>query len=134
MIPQKLQHVKCILKNSTLVEGIVEKWSESEVILKSLDGENILIIHGGITDISLTKIILASEDKKIQNVNNLVSSKLKEVIDVPSEESELKDKTVKELIELKTEQEKKIILDKAKEHTVNGIRTITYGTPQFFKK
>ena len=37
MTPEKGQQVKCILRSSLIVEGIVQEWSDTQVVLKALD-------------------------------------------------------------------------------------------------
>lgn len=136
MSPEVGQHVKCVLKNNALVEGIVQEWSQSKVVLKSLDEKSLLIIHSGTQDIVFTKVIL-EEIKLPQNTENIsavIANKIKETLDIPEEQVELKSKSVEELILLRDEQERKIISDRLKEHSASEVRTIKYGTPGFFTK
>lgn len=58
-------HVKCVLQNGAVVEGIIEIWEENRVQLKSLDGKSILIISHPSRDIMLIKIILEEEDYQL---------------------------------------------------------------------
>jgi hypothetical protein len=137
MKPTKDQHVKCVLKNNAVIEGIVDEWSEHNVVLKSLDDKSIMIIHAGTADIVFTKVILEENDfckLNTENIPTVLAEKVKEVIEIPPEETELKEKSVKELIALRKEQERRIIQDKLKDHTSNGVRTVQYGTPRFFSK
>jgi hypothetical protein len=58
MIPETGQHVKCLLRNGAIAEGIVEEWFGNYVKLISLDHGSVLIIHHPDQDIMLTKIVL----------------------------------------------------------------------------
>lgn len=67
MIPETGQHVKCMLRNNTIIEGIVEEWYGNYVKLMSLDKGSIFIIHHPEQDIILTKIVFdddVAEDVK----------------------------------------------------------------------
>jgi hypothetical protein len=136
MTPTKAQHVKCVLKNNAVLEGIVEEWTASEVVLKSLDGKSIMIVHGGVSDIVFTKVILEEETclTKAENISEVISEKVKELVEIPEEDADLKSKSVKELVSLRNEQERRIIQDKLKEHAPTGVRTVQYGTPRFLTK
>src|SRR5271170_6957020 len=54
------RHVKCFLRNSTVVEGVVEQWGDT-LQLQSLDGKSLLIIHQPAQDIVLTKVLLSDD-------------------------------------------------------------------------
>lgn len=134
---EKDLHVKCILKNNALLEGIIKVWSDEEIILESLDRKSIMIVHGGTSDIVLTKVILEEDNTSelsTENIQSAISEKIKNVLEIPAEETELKDKSVKELVDLRNEQERRIIREKLKDHSATEIRTVQYGTPRFFKK
>lgn len=64
MIPELNQHIKCVFRNGTLIEGIVQVWSKDEAILTSLDGESKLIITNPTADIMLIKIVLKTAPKE----------------------------------------------------------------------
>jgi hypothetical protein len=121
--PEIDQHVKCLLTNNTLVEGYVIVWELQRVVLKSLDGESLLIVHHPERDIMMTKIILNSEpeeefpvftpeSKEITELEN----KWEETLAGPSDD-ELRTKKLAELKVLMIEQEKKIIRDKVRSHS-----------------
>ena len=55
------QHVKCLLTNNTLIEGHIIVWELQRVVLKTLDGESILIVHHPERDIMMTKVVLEPE-------------------------------------------------------------------------
>lgn len=129
MTPQKGQHIKCILRNNLVVEGIVEFWSDDKSILRSLDGANISIIQHSAQDIVVIKIIL----KESSQIKNELETKFDEVYQQPSEDT-LRLKNMAELKILMIEQEKKIIAEKIKDHHIGEVKKVNYGQPKFFKK
>ena len=68
MNPDTGSHVKLILKNNTVVEGIVEEWFANYVKLKSLDGQSVMIIPHPNEDIMLIKIFLADPVQSLEFV------------------------------------------------------------------
>lgn len=128
MTPQTGQHVKCILRNGAIAEGIVEEWFANTVQLRSLDGESILIITHPAEDIMLIKIIL-DKAKEIE-ADPDPGPTLEEVRDFESQFQEAADATdphdidqVKSLAQLRIElnkQERRIIAEKLKEHRPSG--------------
>ncbi len=155
MIPEVGQHIKVILKNNTVVEGIVEEWFNNYVKLKSLDEKSILIIPHPNEDIMLIKIFLSPEFPKLEFVKlkkddgtevettpeaNRVLGEIasleeqfQETLKLPSDNPD-RLKTLAELKRLMNEQEKKIISEKVKNHYIDGTRKVQYGLPNFFKK
>lgn len=154
MIPETGQHVKLILKNNTLVEGIVEEWFNNYVKLKSLDEKSILIIPHPNEDIMLIKILLTDFPKlefvKLEKDNGTEVVTSSEAYRVDSEIASLQEqfqhtlalpsdtpdrlKTLAELKRLMNEQERKIVSEKVKNHYIDGTRKVQYGYPGFFKK
>lgn len=144
-------HIKCLLRTSTVVEGIVQDSSSDEVVLKSLDGKSLLIIHQPEQDIVLTKVVLFEEDEEIPQENE-ESKSVEPVCDGSERTSEqvfCKIDTnedpdedpialhVKSIAELKVElaqQERKIIAEKLRDHHLQGPRKVIYGQPGFFQK
>jgi sRNA-binding regulator protein Hfq len=53
--------VKYFLLNGMVLEGIVEKDTASECVLRSLDGKSLMIIHRPSEDILMTKVVLGEE-------------------------------------------------------------------------
>lgn len=155
MIPEVGQHIKVILKNNTVVEGIVEEWFNNYVKLKSLDEKSILIIPHPNEDIMLIKVFLTPEFPKLEFVKlkkddgteiettpeahrvlNEVASleeQFQETLKLPSDNPD-RLKTLAELKRLMNEQEKKIVSEKVKNHYIDGTRKVQYGYPGFFKK
>lgn len=141
------RHVKCFLRNSTVVEGVVKRWGET-LELQSLDGKSFLIIHQPAQDIMLTKVLL-SEDvvepaQEPQPPQPPVRGRMflhDESIEVQAEKEidpmALQAKSTAELrIEL-AKQERKIIAGKLKDHRPDSLqapRKVKYGQPGFFKK
>ena len=123
MIPEKGQQVKCYLRNNVVLEGIVEDWSDAQVVLQSLDKQSLMIVHRPAEDIMLTKIVLGEEPQEIPvnkpgpslpKVQEGIKQKLHEV--QVTEDPALQEKNLTELRQLVVEQEKQIIANKTKEH------------------
>lgn len=130
--------VKCLLKNSTLIEGIVEVWNDQFVQLKSLDQENILFIHRPNEEIVFTKIIMVKNNinnkednenyktvplnqqswslKVFNHQKENLEQKFQEELVKPS--SNLRIKTLADLKKELNKQDKKIIKEKLKEHQI----------------
>src|ERR1035437_1079122 len=137
MIPQQGQHVKCFMRSTMVLEGIIEEWSEAQIVLKSLDGESLMIVHRPSEDIMLTKIMLdepqeqeiLDEDIVHKEISeecpgNYVKKKLEEVLNT-IEDPDLNKLNIKQLQSLVEQQDKKMILQKKKEH---------FGTPDAPKR
>jgi hypothetical protein len=130
MIPQIGQHIRCLLRNNLIIDGIVESWSDAKSVLRSLDNSSVSIIQHSSQDIVVIKIILKEPEK----LKSDLSSQFEEEYAKPSND-QLRLKNMAELKTLLNEQEKKIIAEKLKEHHVNDdVKKVTYGTPGFFKK
>ena|SRR5258706_10131211 len=113
MIPQKNQHVKCFMRSGMVLEGIVEEWTEAQVVLKSIDDQSLMIVHRPIDDIILTKIILRAP-KIIPQLKEGIKNKLQEI--QQTEDPDLNKKNITELQQMVIEHDKQIILNKRKEH------------------
>lgn len=120
MIPDKGHHVKCVMRTTLVLEGIVEEWSEARVVLRSIDGESLMIIHRPAEDILLTKVMLTEPISKKKVEHNLteaqeqIKAKLHEV--QAETEPELQEKSIAELRDMVREQERQIIINKRREH------------------
>lgn len=148
MIPEIGQHVKCMLRNNTIIEGIVEEWYGNYVKLISLDKGSIFIIHHPDQDIILTKIVLdddVAEDVKepAEQVGASVLSESREqesleeqfqqVYDEPSGEPN----RIKRLAELRitmAKADKEIVAKQLKNHNIGEVKQVQYGYPGFIKK
>ncbi|HEY5268253.1 MAG TPA: hypothetical protein VII94_03915 [Candidatus Saccharimonadales bacterium] len=142
MIPEKGQQVSCILRSSLIVEGIVQEWSDAQVVLKALDGQNIIILHRPVDDIILTKVVLSEELQEIPEekprekpveIQKLIRNKLQEVQD-STDDLELQKKSAAELRLLVKEQEQQIISNRKKEYFGNSSKSTHYSSPFLPKK
>jgi len=123
MTPQTGQHVKVILRNGAIAEGIVEEWFANTVQLRSLDNESILIISHPAEDIMLIKVML---DKPEEEAEPESGPTIEEVNDFEAQFQEAADSTdphdvddIKSLAQLRIElnkQERRIIAEKLKDH------------------
>jgi len=127
MIPEKGQRVKCFMRtNSILLEGIVEEWTEEQVILKSLDEKTLAIIHRPTDDIVITTVILETMVEEINQPlpskpveKSEIASKLQNILQSTDNE-DLNKMNIEQLKHLVKQQEIQIIEQKKKEH---------FGTP-----
>lgn len=138
MTPEKGQQVKCYLRSNVVLEGIVEDWTEAQVVLQSLDKQSLMIVHRPTDDIMLTKIVLGEEPQEIPadkpepslpKVQEGIKQKLHEVQE--TEDPVLQEKNLEELRQLVVEQEKQIIANKTKEHfgTAGASKMTQYSSP-----
>lgn len=117
------QHVKCFLRNNMVLEGIAESWSDTSVVLRSLDGKSLMFVQRPHEDIILTKVVLEepeeiSEEKKVveeTEAKQQIRGKLQEVLQ-PSGDEELDKLNIKQLRNLVIDQDRKIIAQKRREH------------------
>lgn len=136
MIPQIGQHVKCLLKENIIAEGIVEEWSDNFVQLLSLDKQSILIIYRP-SEIVLVKIIINEQIVENKRKDPLIQTNLEEQFQEVYEQPSSDDLRNKKLVELKAllvKQEKKIVTEKLKDHSIEEVKEIKYGYPGFFAK
>jgi hypothetical protein len=132
------------MRNSTIVDGIVEEWSDTQAVLKTIDGQNLLIIQRPTEDIMVVKIALESP-----RPSQSQTEKIKEKIIRKSKTEQIFEQKVaepsnpydlsrnKSLAELKVDlakQEKEIITSKLKEHYLGDVRKVEYGYPRISKK
>jgi len=133
MIPEVGQHVKCLLKNNTIAEGIVEEWYNNYVKLKALDGKSYLIIHHPNEDIMLTKVMVEEKEE-----NSAPPPTLEKVIQEapvePIDQMALDAKSKAELQIEMAKQEREIVAAKLREHHIGEVKKVKYGQPGFFKK
>lgn len=144
------EHVKCFLRNSVMIEGIVIDWTTTQVQLQSLDGESILIIHNPSQDIILTKVLQhhlpreSSENLPTKPESSVPTATLEEAFQLlatedpePDEEINPISLRVKTVAELKIElakEERRIVSQKLKTHQPETPKKVQYSYPNFFKK
>lgn len=147
MIPEVGSHVKCLMKNNTIAEGIVEEWYGNYVKLKALDGQSYMIIHHPNEDIMLTKVMLDNNSEELpapdptptppksqaQVIADKIRAKAEEKVE-PIDEQALDAKSKAELqIEL-AKQEREIVAAKLRDHHVGDVKKVKYGQPGFLPK
>jgi DNA-binding NtrC family response regulator len=144
MIPPDKSHVKILLRNNTIVEGIVQEWYGNVVKLQSLDDKSYVIIPHPEEDIILIKVLLeevseenAEETEPEPPAPEAVQTELEEqfqkVYEQPSGDP-LREKNLAELKTMMAAQERQIIADKLKSHHLGETKKVKYGYPGFFKK
>ncbi len=133
------QHVKCLLKNNSVVEGTVMEWEDTHVKLEALDHSSILIIHHPQEDIILTKIVLDDDvaDDYKEPAETPIRTDLEEEFDQAYNQPSGNDLRTKRLAELRIEManhEKKMVREKLRHHHLGEVKKVEYGTPGFLKK
>lgn len=131
--------VKLFLKNNSTVEGIVSSWTNKEVVIKSSQSEDVLIIYSPKYNIIMAKIY--SEEQTIEPVNQKLKPFIKEpelkdiLLDKynPEADLNLRNKNLVELRLAQLQEQKKQIA----EHLTSWKLTNTkqdpgyYATPNF---
>lgn len=144
MIPKKGQYVKVVFRNGTQMEGIVDTWSEQKSVLLAQDKQSVMVIMKTLEDVLAFKIILNHLSlEEAQKKLSESQDKFREVIKtpIPPEQVEqegltplqIKAKTLAQLKTIMIEQEKKIIAEKIREHTIHDVRIPRYEQPRFHK-
>lgn len=128
--------VKVLLRNNTIVDGIVQEWGET-IKLQSLNDQSYMIILHPKEDIILIKVFPENSSEEIVTVSEEVQTELEQqfqqVLEQPSEDSS-RLKSLAELRELLVSQERQIIANKLKQHHIGQPRKVEYGSPRFFTK
>lgn len=126
-------HVKLLLINNIIIEGVVQDWSDTSVKLLSLDGSSISIITHPEDDIRVIKLV--NEALKKDGIkNNHVELEKKIDSTYQTTDDELRLKTLVELKKDLIKQEKEIIANKLKNHNITEVKEVQYEQPRFFKK
>jgi sRNA-binding regulator protein Hfq len=143
------KHVKYFLRNGMVLEGIVEKDTAAEVVLKALDGQSLMILHRPAEDIMMTKVVLAEEMPEeapdpalVVSVSTneamqpgavirqeIIQDKLRETLQI--EDVDLQRLSIEELRQLVLEQDRQLIANKKKEHfgTPDAPKMTQYSSP-----
>lgn len=135
---QPRMYVKVFFHNGTQAEGIVESWSNEESVLVSESGDSHFIIFHTNKDLIGAKIINAGQlEEAVPRTQPPPQKKFEETVEEfqkvyaqPSGD-DLRIKNLAQLKSLMNEQEKKIISEKLKEHTISEVRLPQYGLPSF---
>lgn len=122
------QYVKIVFRNSTQAEGTVEFWSDKESILVSTDKLSKFIIFNTQDDVMAVKICYEAPVVEVKKRFEETVEEFKRVYAEPSTD-ELRNHNLAHLKTLMNEQEKKIISDKVKSHTITNSRPTQYGLP-----
>lgn len=134
-------HVKILLRNNTIAEGVVQEWSNI-VKLKSVDDQSYMIILHPEEDIILIKVFLENSlEEKIktifkedsEEVKTELEQKFQQTIDQPSDET-ARHKSLAELRVLLSQQERQIIANKLRQHHLGQAKKVEYGYPRFFQE
>lgn len=140
---EKGQHVKYFLRNGMVLEGFVEEDTAAQVILKSIDGGSLMILHRPTEDIMMTKVVLeesapepeteTEEQSQVitmsDNSQEQVKAKLQEALQ--QENEDLQKMSIEELRQLLVEQQRQLIANRRREHfgTAGAAKMTQYTTP-----
>lgn len=138
---EKGQRVKYFLRNGMVLEGFVEEDAAAKVVLKSLDGGSLMILHRPTEDIMMTKVILeeVAPEPDTENQNQVITmsdnsqeqvkAKLQEALQ--QENEDLQKMSIEELRQLLVEQQRQLIANKRREHfgTAGAAKMTQYTTP-----
>lgn len=130
MIPEQGQRVKCFMRSTMVLEGIVQEWADTQIVLKSIDDQSILIVHHPNEDIILTKVVLQEPQEIVEETyehgpyvaprQDLTQEQLeiKKQLDkvLCGEDPSLEKMNLQQLRKLVVQQDKNIITQKRKEH------------------
>ena len=142
MIPPTNSHVKILLRNNTIIEGIVQEWYGNLVKLQSLDDKSYVIIPHPEQDIILIKVFLdpnakeenlESQEAESKEVKTELEQQFQQTLEQPSGDP-LRDKSLAELKTLMAAQDRQIVANKLKNHHIIETKKVKYGYPGFFKK
>jgi len=122
-----------LLKNNIQLEGIVENW-DKDAILRSLDGKSLIIIPHPDDDIVVIRIILQESPIKIKDLppKNEVEKEIENIVEKTTSSDDYW--RLKRLAELRKElvnQDKKIVSEKLRSHSVTETNKVSYGLPGF---
>lgn len=136
---EKGKHVKYFLRNGMVLEGFVEEDAASQVVLQSLDGKSLMILHRPTEDIMMTKIVLEESQPEPEipaqvittsnNSQEQIKDKLQETLQ--QEDEDLQKLSIQELRQLLVEQQRQLIANRRREHfgTAGGAKMTQYTTP-----
>lgn len=118
MIPQVGQHIKCIFRNGTIIEGLVENWGPVAQ-LRSLSDQSLMIICHPAEDIMMIKIVPEPLEEQVKEC--LATPMREEIVEKLEEiraetDTDLQSKSIVELRNLVGKQEREIISKKIKEN------------------
>jgi hypothetical protein len=134
---EKNNNVKIYLRNNLVISGIVESWSARECKLISTDGSNCIILPNPLSDIVAVFILTEPSVKEKIVIREETISELEKKFEETYNEPSSDDLRIKKLSELKillAQQEKKIVAEKLKDHTLPMPKETKYGYPRLPKK
>lgn len=117
------KHVRVVFRNGTIIEGIVKEWVSNYVELRSLSDESIMIIAHPEEDIMLIKVLPDKPVKEpksaVEEMADKIRAKAAEIVENPpqtEEQAELQQKSIAELKRMVTEQDRKMIRKRIRDH------------------
>jgi hypothetical protein len=127
--------VKIFFRGGLSAQGTIVEWSETSLLLKAENCEDLLLINNPKEDILMIRIFASKQDKPQQNVSEQPKTNRSEF--QPEQNLDIKSRSLK-LVDLKlkqAEQERKIVSEKMKSFEPNpDTKSIEYGQPKFVKQ
>lgn len=135
MNPQINDYIKIIFRNGMQAEGHVVSWSETRSVLSLPDGKSTCIIMNCNEDIMMIQVLNNLTNTKIGLREHMteLEEKFEDAHDLPSN-NEMRLKKLAELKKMMIDQEKKIISEQLKDHTISTTQRPQYGNLDIFKK
>ena len=137
MIPKHNQQVKCFLKNSLCIEGLVQSWDDEQVVLKTASGEKLLVICHPKEEILMFEVTIEKlEEPKYPPTIQMKPVRLEEQFEELKLEppTDLRNKKLGELKILLNEEDRKALATRLQSHTIKGdVAPAQYGIPSFLK-
>lgn len=140
MTPPENSHVKILLRNNTVAEGIVKEWGDS-IKLQSLDEQSYMIILHPKEDIILFKVFLKdnleeikmSAEEELEENKSELENRFQQTLEQPSDDP-ARIKSLAELRVLLAQEDRQIIANKLKQHYIGQPKKVEYGSPRFLTK
>ena len=135
MTPKVNDYVRIFFRNGMQAEGNIIMWSSNRSSLALPDGKSTCIIMKTDEDIMMLQILNDISETKIglrEHFNEL-EEQFENTVELPSDD-DLRLKKLADLKKMMIEQEKKIISEQLKDHTISTVQRPQYGTPDIFKK
>lgn len=132
MMPTKGQYVQVIFRNETQLRGTIETWSDIKSVL-ILDDDNSCLIMNTAQDVMIVKILPKPKTQEnLQQEMTQINTQFEQVKAEPSA-NDLRLKKLADLKKMMIEQEKRIVAEKVKSHTITESFRPQYNYPSFMR-
>lgn len=125
--------IKIVFKNNSIIQGIVEEWSDKEVVLFNTEKNKQYIVYNISENALLVQIDQQSKAQIKEEPAIIPEVSIIEPGMTDYDLARLKAKKIAELKVLEAEQEREIVKNKLKSANVPEVHPV-YQIPNFFKK